>query len=120
MSNLRGLNHGARDLVANEDFRKGIQETVDATEFITELELGRKVNLGPIRAVIDEAMKRLKRSESDQWLGPRLHATLRLTRREAADKRIWDYLTVVEFPDYVRWRWKDQDDSEEAVPIVRF
>jgi hypothetical protein len=58
--------------------------------------------------------------KSDHWLGPRVHATVRLTRREAADKRIWEYLTVVEFPHYVRWRWTNLDNPDKVVPQDRF
>jgi hypothetical protein len=123
---LRGLNPAARVLVAEEAFRTGELPAVDAGPYIVEdLGLGRKIPLGPLQAVIAEAMRRydLQKSEpwrSDPWLGPRVHATLRLTRREAADKRVWEYLTVVEHPDYVRWRWRNPDDAEAPVPIDRF
>jgi len=122
MSILKGLNpSGARNLLT-EAFRKGDQESVDATDSITELGLGRKIDITPIGAMIFEAMKRFdefQNLESDMWLGPRIHATLRLTRREAADKRIWAYLTVVAFPNYVRWRWA-QENPDEPVPLDRF
>lgn len=120
MSILKGLNPGAR-VLATEDFRKGDPATVDATDFVTELELGRKIDLTPIRAVVGEAMKRFEFEpwKSDPWLGPRVHATLRLTRREAADRRIWQYLTLVEFPDYVRYRWS-QENPDDPVPLDRF
>jgi len=44
-------------------------------------------------------------ASSDSWLAPRVHATLRLTRQEASDPRIWIYLAVVSAPDYVRHRF---------------
>lgn len=117
---LKGLNPGARSLVT-EDFRKGDPATVDATDFIAALELGRTISIEPIRSVVNLAMERFEFDpwKSDSWLGPRIHATLRLTRREAADKRIWNYLTVMEFPDYVRWRWSPTDE-EKTIPINRF
>jgi hypothetical protein len=43
-------------------------------------------------------------TQADAWLAPRLHATLRITRREASDPRLWDYLTLRLAPDYVHWR----------------
>lgn len=119
MSTLRGLNPAARVLVT-EDFRRGSPEPLDAADFVTELDPGRTTDLGPLRAVIDAAMANRTPRDSDAWLGPRVHATLRLTRREAADKRIWQYLTVVEFPHYVRWRWANADRPEDAVPLDRF
>jgi hypothetical protein len=120
MGILRGLDVGARVLLT-EDFRKQHGGALDATDFVVEF--ARKVDLSPIHAVIAEAMKRFEvekdpRLGSDPWLGPRIHAALRLTRREAADKRIWAYLTVVEFPDYVRWRWSQVEDA--PVPLDRF
>ena len=45
------------------------------------------------------------RTESDAWLAPRVHATLRLTRREAADRMVWAYLANAVTPEYVQWRW---------------
>jgi len=54
--------------------------------------------------------------QSDSWLSPRVHATLRLSRREAADSRIWDYLAVIALPHYVRWRWC----GAEGVTLERF
>ena len=118
---LKGLSPRARELVSL-DFRKGNQATVDATDYVSELELGRTIDTTPIHAVVDEAMKRFTKLDpwkSDPWLGPRIHSTLRLTRREAADKRLWEYLTVIEFPNYVRWRWADEE-SDSPVTLDRF
>lgn len=121
MSILRALVPFGRSLVT-EDFRRGDPERADAEAFVEAVDLGRDVPLAALRGVVVEAMKRYEADawKSDAWLGPRVHATLRLTRREAADKRIWEYLTVVDFPDYVRWRWKNLDNPEKAVPQDRF
>lgn len=121
MSTLMGLNSAGRSLVT-PDFRKGDQATIDAGPYIEDLNLGREVPLPPLRGVIAEAIKRFEHEpqKSDPWLGARVHATVRLTRREAADKRIWEYLTVVEFPHYVRWRWEKLDNPDKVVPQDRF
>jgi hypothetical protein len=60
----------------------------------------------PIRSLVDDAMFEFggDRTRADAWLAPRLHATLRLTRREAADKRLWNHLALAVAPDYVAWR----------------
>lgn len=61
----------------------------------------------PVRHLVDEAMKRFtseSRTSADAWLSPVLHATLRLTRREAADPGIWNHLALRVAPDYVFWR----------------
>ena len=63
-------------------------------------------NTAPVRELLDQAMARFEsdRADADAWLAPRLHATLRLTRSEAADKDLWAYLAMVVAPDYVLWR----------------
>lgn len=71
----------------------------------------------PVRELFDEAMGRFlsdERTAADAWLAPVLHATLRLTRREAADSGLWNYLALRLAPDYVYWRHL----SREAAPTV--
>ncbi|MFF3447202.1 DUF6339 family protein [Streptomyces sp. NPDC002667] len=60
----------------------------------------------PIRSLVEDAMFEFRedRTRADAWLAPRLHATLRLTRREAADKRLWNHIALAVAPDYVVWR----------------
>ncbi|WP_031011627.1 DUF6339 family protein [Streptomyces sp. NRRL F-5727] len=60
----------------------------------------------PIRDLIEDAMHAFEdnRTQADAWLAPRLHAALRLTRREAADRRLWTHLALAVAPDYVAWR----------------
>jgi hypothetical protein len=122
VNELKGLTGGVRALVSDKNFRNGTQQVVEFEPYLVELGLGREVALAPLRAVLNEARKRYsaKPSDSDCWLAPRVHATLRLTRREAADRRLWAYLNVATFPDHVRWRWQDKDEPETAVPIDRF
>ncbi|MEU8698034.1 DUF6339 family protein [Streptomyces sp. NPDC048680] len=63
--------------------------------------------LMPVRDLVDDAMHVFgddRSTAADAWLAPRLHATLRLTRREAADRRLWNYLALGVAPDYVVWR----------------
>lgn len=66
-----------------------------------------RAELAPVRDLVDDAMHAFrdeKPTAADAWLAPRLHAVLRLTRREAADRRIWNYLALGVAPDYVVWR----------------
>ncbi len=121
MSTLKGLTPAARAALS-DDFRRGTVPTVDVAEHVVDLGFGRVVDLEPLREVIAAGVSKFGNdppAESDPWLGPRVHAALRLTRREAADKRLWEYLTVVEFPEYVRWRWGDEG-KEKVVSAVRF
>jgi Family of unknown function (DUF6339) len=118
---LKGLSPAARVAVSERAFRTGEVAAADAAPFVVEdLGLGRPIELAPLRAVVEWAMRRRERGGSDSWLAPRVHATLRLTRREAADPRIWAYLAAVALPDYVRWRWRNADDPKAPVAIDRF
>ena len=49
---------------------------------------------------------------SDRWLAPRLHWSLRLTRSEAADRTMWEWLAV-RHADYVLWRWSGVEGVAE-------
>lgn len=71
-----------------------------------------------VRVLLDEAMRRFRddRAAADGWLAPRLHATLRMTRAEAADSRLWNFLAMLVAPDYVVWRHK----GKEIAPTARF
>ncbi|MFI6723670.1 DUF6339 family protein [Streptomyces atratus] len=76
------------------------------TEPLPHAEEGR-AELEPVRDLVDDAMHGFrdgKVTAADAWLAPRLHATLRLSRREAADRRFWNYLALGVAPDYVVWR----------------
>lgn len=83
----------------------------------------------PVRDLIDDAMHQfrdVKPTAADAWLAPRLHATLRLSRREAADRRFWNYLALGVAPDYVVWRHlaepkegkEPKEDEAKKVPKV--
>lgn len=66
-----------------------------------------RLRLDRVRALIDDALHRFQAERptaADAWLAPRLHETLRLTRREAAEKGLWTYLSLGVAPDYVVWR----------------
>ncbi|MER7698474.1 DUF6339 family protein [Streptomyces sp. NPDC096095] len=79
-----------------------------------------RAELAPVRDLIDDAMYQFRDdrpTNADAWLAPRLHAALRLSRREAADRRIWNYLALGVAPDYVVWRHLVAK-SEDAPPKV--
>jgi hypothetical protein len=74
-----------------------------------------------VRDILDEAMKRFdadSRTAADAWLAPVLHATLRLTRREAADTRLWNHLALRVAPDYVFWRHPGRPSDRQPIPTV--
>ncbi|MBF6051078.1 hypothetical protein GO002_04135 [Streptomyces eurocidicus] len=72
----------------------------------------------PVRLLCDEAMRRFRDqppTASDAWLAPRLHYALRITRAEAADSGLWNFLALCAAPDFVRWRWGRPQDGERRV-----
>ncbi|MER5552881.1 DUF6339 family protein [Streptomyces sp. NPDC002793] len=78
-----------------------------------------------MRELVDEAMNRFDeaRTDADAWLAPRLHATLRMTRGEAADPGLWNFLALAVAPDYVLWRHLPLGgtaDDPKKVSGVRF
>ncbi|MCF2529192.1 DUF6339 family protein [Yinghuangia soli] len=80
-----------------------------------------------VRDLIDHALVRFRGAPrptvADAWLAPRLHETLRLTRREAAEKSFWTYLALGVAPDYVVWRHQSEakgDTSHGRVARDRF
>ncbi|OEV02295.1 hypothetical protein AN217_03495 [Streptomyces qinglanensis] len=76
-----------------------------------------------VRDLIDDALDRFRDERptaADAWLAPRLHETLRMTRREAADKQFWTYLAVGVAPDYVVWRHlSDPSRSDSRARVAR-
>ncbi|MFD3545901.1 DUF6339 family protein [Streptomyces sp. NPDC058655] len=78
----------------------------------------------PVRVLVDEAMHRFEgnRAAADGWFAPRLHATMRMTRAEAADGRLWNFLAMLVAPDYVVWRHKASDtvDGPGVATAARF
>jgi Family of unknown function (DUF6339) len=102
---LQILNARGRKLLTPEDYANGVPPGLSSHfEPFT-----RSVDLEPLHAVLREAMERFDRpSRSDGWLAPRVHATLRLYRREAADMNLWYFLSAA-CRDYVIWRWEDDE-----------
>uniref|UniRef100_A0A7C4LMH5 Uncharacterized protein n=1 Tax=Schlesneria paludicola TaxID=360056 RepID=A0A7C4LMH5_9PLAN len=116
MKVLKALKSSVRPLL-DEHFRSGEIPSIDVEPHEYHLDWERSIE--PLEYVIDEAMRKFRSTpdKSDAWLAPRVHATLRLTRRQAAEKTIWYWLNIVAMPDYVRWRFEYEDN---AVPLDRF
>jgi hypothetical protein len=89
-----------------------------------DLLISEAVELEAIRSLLDEAMSRFadQRTGADAWLAPRLHATLRLTRAEASDPELWNFLALLVGLDYVVWRHlgKGKDGAPDNAPEARF
>lgn len=77
---------------------------------------------GPLRDLVEAAMQRFaqdERSGADAWLAPRIHTTLRITRREAADAQLWNHVALRIAPDYVQWRHRSKPAHGGVVPKVQ-
>ena len=83
---------------------------------------GRDLDLEPLVTIVDKAMQKFdsERSKSDSWLAPRVHATLRLSRREAGDRRLWSYLAAGPLFKYVHWRWRQDKKASGKFPVRFF
>ncbi|MFF3097961.1 DUF6339 family protein [Streptomyces cyaneofuscatus] len=80
-----------------------------------------RAELEPLRDLVDDALHAFRDERptvADAWLAPRLHATLRLSRREAADRRFWNYLALGVAPDYVVWRHLPELGKDGKPPKV--
>ena len=88
------------------------------------------IDLKYARIVLDEAMKNYdffeekggKRSVfiyQEKWIAPRLHNALRLTRHEAGQADIWNYLALY-FSDYIRHRWMNPEKDNIAEYLFRY
>ncbi|MDQ0991107.1 DUF6339 family protein [Streptomyces sp. V3I7] len=76
-----------------------------------------RTRLRAIRDLIDDAMYTYRDdrpTQVDAWLAPRLHAVLRLTRAEAADSALWNYLALGVAPDFVVWRHRSETKTVNA------
>nr|WP_202555159.1 DUF6339 family protein [Streptomyces sp. SID4950] len=115
----------AADLFLTEDLLRCVQghAGVNLAKVVESLpEEDARWAVEPIRDLVDDAMYQFKdnRTDADGWLAPRLHATLRLTRREAADKRIWTHLALAVAPDYVAWRHVLKQGDDSRISSARF
>lgn len=103
---LRVLSSQARTFI-NEDFRATgvLQSEMDG--FTAPFE--RDVDLQNVGLLLEECMSKpwKEPAKSDEWLSPRLYIALRLTPREASIPALWEYLSVLRFNKYVRWRWQN-------------
>lgn len=113
MSNrMRGLETTAAALV-DEDFRRGEKhlKKEDFASHLVDLEI--EFEIEDFNETIEESIESVsgtltsdeEKAEHDASLSKEIHKNFSLTRREASDWRLWNYLTVVENPDYVRFRW---------------
>lgn len=109
MKLLKLLQPEGRRLLTSEAYREGLPPTADLAGYIEDH--SRQVDLWALQEVLTHVRSMAEfqnnPSSSDGWLAPRIHASLRLYRREAANLRVWLYLTATlpEVREYILWRW---------------
>lgn len=81
----------------------------------------KEIDLSFAKKVLDEALKNEKyfvekreniagATFQEQWIAPRLHYALRLTRSEASNPKLWNYLGLI-FEDYILNRWTGKGEG---------
>ena len=120
-NSLGGVGAGVRITPA---FRLGLAD-LDVAEHVKKIPGLRNHKLERVRILLDEVMTRYAQTDaaaSDAWLGPRLHAALRLSRREAGNRDLWRFMGLWG-ADYVRWRFgpsPGEHDLDKAAKEERF
>ncbi|MGC0331753.1 hypothetical protein RKD23_004743 [Streptomyces sp. SAI-170] len=113
------LSAAAAEPFLTEDLLKGVEGHggVDLARVVDPLpEDDPRWEAEPLRELVEDAMHEFRdnRTHADAWLAPRLHAALRIVRREAADRRLWNHLALAVAPDYVAWRHLSTPASEQS------
>lgn len=80
---------------------------------------------GELRRLLSDAMRMFPADPptgADAWLAPRLHYVMRITRAEASNTALWNFVALRVAPDYVRWRWgkATSDGRREVGQAARF
>jgi hypothetical protein len=105
------------DIVHTYRRRLGADERADAIagREISDLDVierdgDRRISITTLDALMSE-FARLRardtwreREWSDRWLAPRVHYALRLSRTEASDRGVWQWIAL-RYSDYVNYRW---------------
>ncbi|MFE4250103.1 DUF6339 family protein [Streptomyces sp. NPDC056910] len=111
--------------LASAFLTRGVREGRDALPQVAILRASTTIaddsvrwSAAPVREIVQEAMHRFdaKRTDADAWLAPRLHATLRMTRAEAANPGLWNFLGLCVAPDYILWRHMPSAGSGDGAP----
>lgn len=104
---LHTASHGARRLVTDEML--GTRSRPDISSFAEPVEP--TVDLTNLTELLAEGLRRwasgafANPGQFDAWMGPRLHASLRLPRRLAADRDVWLHLGLTVGFDYTYARF---------------
>ncbi|WP_162893011.1 DUF6339 family protein [Salinibacter ruber] len=105
MSELRRLNESGRNLVGPSFLEADSGKLRVAERHLESLD--RTIDLSEFNEVVADHMDRYEAYDADidGPMAVEVHRALPVTRRHAGDKGIWTYLTCIERPDFLRFRW---------------
>lgn len=65
------------------------------------------VDYKKLRRILNDAIEEFEEGEPalDATVAPQIHQLLDLTRRDAAEPAVWNYLSIMFSPEFVRHRW---------------
>ena len=103
---LKKLNSAGQSFINDDFLESSDQFIVNKPEYFDQFD--RDIELDELEKGVNEVMEKFAPYDVqiDAFIAPILHRTLKLTRRESADKEIWYYLSCFAFPNFVRHRWK--------------
>lgn len=106
MTQLKRLDQSGHVHISEEFLRGDEDLTVDDLSPYIE-PVNATGDLDELRRVLDVVMDSFDEHDPmiDSAAGPNVHQFIDITRRQAGDPGVWHYLTVVEFPEFVRYRW---------------
>lgn len=80
--------------------------------FVTKVE-GTQIDYDALESLFKHAKRKFTKADPqiDKYIAERLHRIIRLTPNQAADYRIWNYLSLVHAPSFVLFRWKSGASS---------
>jgi hypothetical protein len=106
MTQLKRLNQSGHVHISEEFLRGDEDLTVDDLSPYIE-PVNATGDLDELQEVLIVVMDSYDKYDPmiDSAAGPNVHQLIDITRRQAGDPGIWHYLTVVEFPEFVRYRW---------------
>ena len=124
MTRLKRLTNEGKVIVQmHADFMDRGGERIDGIDEYLRSDVDGTFDEAGLRSAFERAMdeydntSRDERNEMDAELASVVRESIDLSRREATKPGIWWYLTVVEFPDYVRYRWIEGNPHEKFLGI---
>lgn len=108
MTRLDRLTRDGRRLVT-EEFLRGEQSRIDDETLAEYVEpVDASAEIGELASALDDVIATHDRYEAriDAAAAPHVHRHVDVPRVVAADPGVWHYLTVAEFPEFVRYRWE--------------